>query len=363
MNESDVCLVSKYKSRNDQFRQLPPKHKISFQNFQPQQINREKLIELIGFVPPSSIETEEQNYTQQSLEADSYNTDRPLLESPVLLTELVTGYKCLFGVSTIGEEETWSSGKGNIIKLYNLQGALLKSVQTKSGNVPEDIAVTRGGDLVYIDFRNRSIHEVSDKHIKPLFKLPRKNSETDLETQTLVKLEGWTPRSLCITSLDDLLVMMISDYVKQTRVVRYSGCTEKESIQWDDKGNPLYSSSYNNDLYLCENRNSDICVADYAARAVVVVSSAGKLRFRYTGPPFTSKGMFYPVGITTDSQGKILTTDRCNDFIHIMDQDGLFLRYIVNCGLEYPRGLCVNSKDDLLVTEYYTGKVKKIKYC
>lgn len=90
MDVSDICLASKYKSRNDQFRQMLPKHKIFFQNLHLLQINREKLSELFVFVPIPSFETEEQNYAQQSREADSCCTDRPLRDSPVLLKELDT---------------------------------------------------------------------------------------------------------------------------------------------------------------------------------------------------------------------------------------------------------------------------------
>ena len=118
MDVSDVCLVSKYKSRKDQFRQMPPKHKISFQNLHLLQINSEKLSELFVFVPIPSIETEEQNYAQQSPEADSCCTDRPLRDSPVFRKELDTGNKFLDGVCSVGNEEIWTSGEANLKRMF-----------------------------------------------------------------------------------------------------------------------------------------------------------------------------------------------------------------------------------------------------
>ncbi|XP_078319771.1 uncharacterized protein LOC111122013 [Crassostrea virginica] len=271
---------------------------------------------------------------------------RPFLDDPRILTEINTEYGtlCLRGVSCLSDSELWTYGSDKTLKLYNLQGELLKSLQTKSGNMPWDIAVTRSGGLVYADPWDRSINLVSGTQI-----------------QRLITLRGWRPWGLCSTSSGDLLVIMDSDDYKQTKVVRYSGSTEKQSIQWDDQGKPLYSSctSYK---YLSENRNLDICVADKDANAVVVVSAAGKLRFRYTGSPSPHWESFRPYGITTDSQANILTSDCWNHRIYIIDQDGLFLRFIHNCGLQRPWGLCVDSRDYLFVAEHDTGKVKQIQY-
>ena len=345
LDTADFCLVSKYTSRNDEFKRDPPKLQISLPSLQPVKINRELLLQQFGSLSPASIEVKEPSNILPAHGAESSPPDRPLLEAPFLITELKTGSDDdQYSISSLGDEDIWIRGNDEFIKMYNLQGKILKSIRTKSGNVPEDITATRSGHLVYTDYDDRSINMVKKNKIKPL-----------------IRLKGWGPLGVCITSSDDLLVVMDSDDGKQTKVVRYSGSTEIQSIQWDDQGQPLYSSGYN-DKYISENKNLDICVADWSARAVVVVSAAGKLRFRYTGPLSTNKKPFEPLCISTDSLGRILTADCDNHCIHILDKDGRFLAYIDNCGLQRPWGLCVDSKDNLIVAETNTGKVKKIQY-
>ena len=325
LDTSDIYLVSKYTSRTEEFRSLPAQFQVTLPNFTPQEINREHIYEQIGSLSKLAI---------------TY----PLPDESQILTYIKTANRALLSVSCLSDSEFWTSCNDNILRLYNLQEKLLKFVQTKSGNIPWDIAVTRSGDLVYADPDDSSINLVSGTNV-----------------EKLVILREWKPLYLCSASSGDFLVIMTSDDNRQTKIVRYSGSTQKQSIQWDDQGNPLFTTSgIFSYKQLSENRNLDICVADNCECAVVVVSAAGKLRFRYTGPPSVPRRPFCPYGITTDSRSNILTSDRDNHRIHIIDQDGHFLRYIHNCGLQSPYGLCVDSRDNVFVVEWDTGKLKKL---
>nr|XP_022289059.1 uncharacterized protein LOC111101071 [Crassostrea virginica] len=342
MDSNETTPIIHYSSKNQEFSKLLPKVIVSMPRFISKPIEKEELCSLIGKLIPLFTTLEERVFT-----AKKPNTSvRELLDEPEVINTIKTGHEKLRSVTCFNEEEIGTTGQTTAdIKCFNTQGVLQKTIKTKSGAWPNDIAVYSDGTLVYSDGGTKTVYKV----------------END-QTEKIIRLLGWTPYNLCVTSFDYLLVTMCSDDKTQSKVVRYSGSTLKQTIQFDDNGQPLYSGNYYSKR-ITENRNLDICVADYGAGAVVVVNQAGKLRFRYTGPPSSTKNKpFKPLGITTDSQGRILTSDCYNHCVHIFDADGLFLSYIDDCDLKYPYGLCVDNNDSLFVCEGLKGNVKRIRY-
>ena len=106
----------------------------------PQKINREELLKQFGSLSPLSIETE--GCIVPSLGVESSPQARQLLDVPRLITDIrATGCYEIYNLSRLSDEKIWTSGINNIMNLYNLQGEVIKYVQTKSGNTPKDIGV------------------------------------------------------------------------------------------------------------------------------------------------------------------------------------------------------------------------------
>lgn len=333
----DICHVTEYESRNAEFQRLLPNINISLPNFTPQKIDRDQFLKKFGSLdkPAVSFATKECSNTVQIPGAESSTlSDKPLLDIPKVVTAFVTEYEELKSVAYLNDDEVWTCGDDNIITLYNIQGEQLNSVKTQSRKRPFDIAVKQNGILVYTVDENKTV-----------------NVAENTDTHRAISLSRWEPSGVCVTTSGDLLVVMYSWKNSQVKVVRYSGFASKQSYHYGERGSRGY---------VCENKNLDICASFNSE--IVVGSQAGKHRFTYSGPESATKKSFSFTGIATDSQCKILTIDDNNSCIHILDQNGTFLRFINNCGLRSPSNLGMDNNDNLLVTELYTGKVKKVQY-
>ncbi|XP_061168907.1 uncharacterized protein LOC133178175 [Saccostrea echinata] len=376
VDSNDISKIFRDTFIVDNYRHLPQKIVFFLSTFTPGEIQEKELTKLFGALSPISPSNEKKHYSMKtqkqsleagssppvkqllvepetittidtgSLEAGSSPPVKQLLDEPETVNTIDTGYKYyLYNVACLSEKEIWTAGE-DIMKLFSIkQGSLLKSIRTKSGYMIMHIAVTEAGDLVYTDYDYGTVNIVKNENI-----------------EEVIRLEKWKPYGVCSSSSGDLLVVMDSEDYTQSKVIRYSGSTVKQTIQFDEEGNSLFSSNDREIKHICENKNLDICVSDSDAGVVVVVNQVGQLRFKYIGnTSVAKKNPFKPQGITTDSQSHILTADFINDCIHIIDQGGKFLRFI-KCGLSRQRGLCTDKNDNLFVAQDRNRQVKKIKY-
>lgn len=265
------------------------------------------------------------------------------LEVPKVLNIIKTGYRWTYKVECgHGTNQFYVSGSKSIIKHMDTKGILLDEIATESKNIPRCFTVSKDGHLMYSDTVDRSINAVNNGEVK-----------------CIAKLGGWKPQSICSTSSGELLVALKADDVNEAKVVRYCSSKVKQEIQFDSTGQPLYSDPH----YIDENKNLDIVVSDFDAKVVVVVDKLGSFRFTYKGIHSDKMSdAFCPRGLTTDSMCHILVADFDNNLIHVIDQDGQFLRLIQNCGLHLPLDLSTNSDNILFVVEYYSNRVKEIQY-
>lgn len=319
-DSNNVTTVLEYTPENNKYTSLPDKFQCWLPSFYPKPINSNLVHNMFGTV-----------------------CNWKLSDSPEVINTFSSRHNLLRCVFVHNEQEIWTSGEYYEIRSFNRVAKPTTTIQTLSGEWPSDITVTNNGELIYCDWKLCTVNKIVNN-----------------ETEVFIRLHGWTPTNLFATAYGDLLVVMRSNDNSQSKVVRYSNDKECQKIQYNEEGMPLYSGN-TKIKFINENRNLDICVADSRTNSVVVVDQLGKLRFRYTGHPSEARrNPFKPFGITTNSQGQILTADHNNHCIHILDKDGQFLLYIDD--VIDPFGLCIDRYDMLFVTEYTTGNVKVIKY-
>lgn len=154
LDSNDVSLVSAYKSKNSEFRKLPPKLIISLPNFVPKEINRFQIYEQFVSLLAISVKREERGYIMDFCGSMVSPTDKPLISKPKVIEivyEISSENMFIHNVSCLNDTGFWLCKNHKFIIFYNLKKNETKSISTKSGNDPWDIAVTTGGDLVYTD--------------------------------------------------------------------------------------------------------------------------------------------------------------------------------------------------------------------
>ncbi|XP_078329499.1 uncharacterized protein LOC111112205 [Crassostrea virginica] len=335
LKSNDAKHILTYRSNNEQYRGGPKQMQVSYPMFLSGNVNRNELQVMFGSLQRSS-----------NLATDGKHDMRKPMSNPVVVSTIQTPYGKeteLWKILCDEAGKIWISGNDQKVYQIDQSGSIKKTVSVSDNVIALSLSV--GKELIFsAGWTDTKVYRYNGNVVRTVFYLGQ-----------------WCPCGLCHSANGDLLVSMRSKDETQSRVVRYSGTTETMVIQNDRQGKPLFSVGISYVLLLTENGNGDICMADHAAKAVVVVNTSGELRFKYQGnrSPKPKYKSFQPYQIATDVNQQILINDDSNDIVHIIDKDGKFLRYI-----EYPcnGGLSIDSDHNLIAGNLKYGEIRIIRY-
>ncbi|XP_056000080.1 uncharacterized protein LOC125667451 [Ostrea edulis] len=344
LKSNNVSDVNHYKSKLTEFRAIPQVPDVMSPSLKTNTVQgRELSLELGEY---------RATLTQTTLSLPSltdevlYLSVKELLKEAKMIANIPTNVKELISVACVGSDKVWINRIDNMIYCVDIHGTVQDTVTSTCNPYPNDITVNRQGELIYSDGVNRTVNIVRQGKTETLITTPR----------------GWKPEGLCCTRSGDILVSMFTTDDSHYKIVRYQGQRVIQEIDKDEHSNPIYQRG-NFSVYVTENKNGDIVASDLNADTVVVVDRRGKVRFRYNDKPPVVQETFSPGHIVTDSMGHIIVTDLNNACLHILDQNGQFIKCVDNCKLDDgPIGLSVDNEGRLWVGLYKSGKVKVIQY-
>ncbi|XP_062581601.1 uncharacterized protein LOC134243359 [Saccostrea cucullata] len=341
----DFSKLQCYSSKVEELRIVPSRFQLKVPAFQMCMLSEDKLLKEIGSLSPSlkTVIPTEALKCNHELKLFDKNVGKKFCQIPKLLAVIDTGFQ-----HTLREhcsrtfDKFYVSGDAEFIRLLTFKGDISETLTTMTCNIVTDITVTKDNALVYADGRDRTVNLVKDK-----------------KAECIIKLKDWKPWSVTSTSNNELLVSMWTDSFKDSKVVRFSGSLAIQEIQFREDGKPLYHYP----AFVEENVNLDVIVSDINENCIVVTDKLGKLKFVYEGK-FKSQRFpeFHPFGLATDRIGNILIADSDNHVIHIIDKNGIFIKYLDGFNLKEPYDISINDNDNLIVVEYKTGKPKILKY-
>ena len=344
LGSNNYSKVNEYHSKLTEYQRFPEKLELKWH---PLKSNNDKGKELSIEFGKYSATLNQMPKHRLKASVSRLGTHLVQIMGDVKIIATIITYIPQYGVACVGESEAWIHGNMQIIKRYDIHGTVKGTVTTLCQFKPGDISVTKDEEMIYSDRDSNTIKIVRDGKSETLITPP----------------QGWTPWGLCCTRSGDILVQVYKGNRSQTKnkIIRYQGQNLRQEINADEQEKSIFKEVYGS-LYMSENNNGDICVSDANAGTIVVVDKKGKIRFRYDGTPARRGKTCGLRGIVTDALSQIIVADYNNNCLHILDQNGQFLRCIDNCELDKPIGLSVDNEGRLWVGLNESGKIKVIEY-
>nr|XP_022324757.1 uncharacterized protein LOC111125344 [Crassostrea virginica]XP_022324758.1 uncharacterized protein LOC111125344 [Crassostrea virginica]XP_022324759.1 uncharacterized protein LOC111125344 [Crassostrea virginica] len=334
-NSKNVTEMQKFRPIITEQNTLKEFTQYTFPTFYKCQIDENYLQNYFGFI--EKMHERKISLLKEKISIPDPDSGRKILEAPSVSSVIDSGFPAreeyknrLYDMAVTDDQKVWMGGASNVLKLYDLQGHLQRTVTiTAEGTY----ICMYNKQVVYTDRNDNTAKKISD----------------DDTVVTIFTTGDWKPKGITGSASGDLLVCLNKD--DQSKVIRYSSTgTVLQEIKYDSQCQPLYQWAF----YIAENVNGDIIVTDYRMKKVIAVDRLGIFRYSYSGGKSA---------VATDSIGHVIVTDSIGEKIHMLDRDGRFLRYIIpEGGIKFPRAVCMIGDGEMIVGECLTGLAKRIKF-
>lgn len=334
----------KYESNIESLKTIPEMTDFDLPVYSPGRVDVKagvgQLSHLVKSVIPSSV-----------IKKRSAKKSKKIKQEPTIETSITVGERYVYDVACASKSSVWMCGAGlfyydNNVRLIEKDGNNKETLECPIN--PKYIALKSPGCVLFSDDSDKTVKLWSRDY-----------------QRVFIKTDSWIPEGLAVTLSGDVIVCqyrkteVAAEHNSLSRVVRYNGeGSEIRKIEYNKEKRMFWHA-----LFVAENRNFDVCVSDKAKHAVVVLDKMGEFQFIYKGNIKTGKFQsFNPRGLDTDSQGNILISDYMNYTVHIIDQYGNFLHYLMRKHLKFPLGISVDADDKVWVGEYNNGTIAVIEY-
>ncbi|KAJ8316048.1 hypothetical protein KUTeg_006062 [Tegillarca granosa] len=271
------------------------------------------------------------------------NRDIPLT-SPVIDAKIVGSFTSdKTRIVTAGNDQAWLWRRFHTgLSLVTSDGKVIQDINTDF--TVFDAAVTTSGDLlVTVCWGNK------------VKKLTSHKTFTDIYTIT----DGYKTRGINVTDTGNVLVELNRGNDSKLVEITNSG-QHIRTIQHDTLDN---KQLFVNPRFICTNINGDIIVSDNKDK-VVAVNKSGTKRFIYDGKERKLQESFDPWYVVTDKYGNIMIADYNNSVVHVLNQDGKFMKYLITHehGCNKPVGMAIDTSDRLWLCNTGNEEVVIVKY-
>lgn len=265
------------------------------------------------------------------------------------------------------------------------EGEVVKSVITKSFSAKTqydekecalcDVSLDRHGNMVVVDRENRRIKAFdADGNLKlvtaeNVFRSPNRVVVLRDSQRILVKDE----KVLKLLSPDGTLIGIFGEHLKQPVGLAQSAEGEVLVTEWmggevvgfDEKGMRVRSFPCSCEApgYIASSPNGNVIVSDWKQHVIKIFDANGKFLKQYGGHGSGEGQLDHPYGVCTDRFNHIIVSDTWNNRIHMLSEDGRFIKTLLSKhdGIEWPQAVTVDKEGRLVIVEQH-GLIKLYQY-